>query len=355
MPKLRRPVELASCGSYNQINWKKLTVKDITEFDELGYTFLHYGARHSQWQSLPIKLRDPKYWQEAKDGDTIYMAAYQSADQSWIDTSKLTKYDILKRNEEGSFLALLAAHNRTLHTFPKSLLTKDVLSQKTNDRDGLSLIDTTNRVDLLIHQIARYGQISVVPKKELSIKLLSTKGTFGESVYHIIAQEQQAEDIPQELWTRETLTLKTPTGVTPLHALTSHGQNVFRDVAILEDFLHKSNQGTTPLHAWARRPHWISIPDKYLTKETLNLKGGFQETILEIILDNYKNGWASRDPDFDKLMRSKLSYALRQAKDSTLKKIAKSPPPSIEPLIKTELLKRRVVKEVSREGKSFDL
>jgi hypothetical protein len=355
MAKSRRPVELASCGSYNQINWKKLTVKDITEFDDLGYTFLHHAARHSQWQSLPIALRDPKYWQDSKNGDTIYMSAYYSADQSWVDTSKLTKNDILKRNEEGSFLALLAAHNRTLHTFPKPLLTKDVLSQKINDRDGLYLTDKTNGKDLLIHQIARYGQISVVPKKELTIELLATKGTFGESVFHIIAQEQQEEDIPHDLWTKKTLTLKTPAGVTPLHAIVQWGQLTLPEDISLEDLLTKSNAGSTPLHNWASSPGWIAIPDKYLTKDTLGLTGGSKESLLEIILDNYANGWASRDREFDQFMRVKLYDALSRADNATLKKIAKNPPPSSETLIKAELIKRKVIKQISRECRSLEI
>jgi hypothetical protein len=355
MPSKKRPVELASCGSYNQINWKKLTVTDITEFDDLGYTFLHYAARHSQWQSLPIALRDPQYWQDSKDGDTIYMSAYYSADQSWVDKTKLTIEDILKRNKEGNFLALLATHNRTLHTFPKSLITKDILLQKVPDKDELSLIDKTNGEDLLIHQIARHGQISVVPKEELSTEILSIKGTFGESVFHIIAQEQQEEDIPQELWTRETLTLKSPTGVTPLHAIVQWGQLTLPEEITLEDFLNKTDAGATPLHNWAKSSGWIAIPDKYLTKDTLDLKDGSKESLLEIILDNYTNGWASRDREFDKFMRSKISYCLKQAKDSTLKKLSKNPTPSTEPLVKSELVKRKVVKELHKNEVSIDL
>jgi hypothetical protein len=33
----------------------------------------------------PYSPQNPKYWQDSKDGDTIYMSAYYSADQSWVD------------------------------------------------------------------------------------------------------------------------------------------------------------------------------------------------------------------------------------------------------------------------------
>jgi hypothetical protein len=357
----KKPVELASCGQYSQINWKRLTVKDITEFDDLGYTLLHHCARHSQWQSLPIKLRDPKYWQEARDGDTIYMAAYYSADQSWVNTSQLTKKDILKRNKEGKFLALLATHNKTLHTLPKSLITREVILEKVQEaQTNLNKKNTPHKSkldskNLLIHEIARYGQISAIPKNLLSEKLLSIKGTSGESVYHILAQEEQAEEIPKNLWTRDALTLKSPQGVTPLHYIVRQGADVMPETITLKDFLNETIIGETPLHSWAKSSYWISIPDKYLTQETLGLKGSFKESILEIILDNYQNGWASREPEFNEFMGSKISYALSQAKDSTFKEISKNPAPAIQPLVKNELIKRKLVKKISRGVNSLEI
>jgi hypothetical protein len=138
----KRPVDLASSERYNMVDWAKLTEKDITEFDNKGKTFLHYVARHALWSHLPIPLRDKKYWQKSKDGETIYMSAFYSSCQSWIDKSDLTKEVILKKDTSGNFIALLATHRRNLNFLPKELITKDVLMEETLEEDPLSLTGT---------------------------------------------------------------------------------------------------------------------------------------------------------------------------------------------------------------------
>jgi hypothetical protein len=280
------------------------------------------------------------------------MSAFYSSCQSWIDKSDLTKEVILKKDTSGNFIALLATHRRNLNFLPKELITKDVLMEETLEEDPLSLTGTKKGKDLLIHQIARHGQISVIPKEELSTEILSIKGDLEESVFHIIARLQKAYDIPKEFWTKETLTLKTPSGVTPLQTIASITQEMPNDIT-LEDMLHKDNVGETPLHSWARSFNCINIPNKFLTRETLKLKGAYKESLLKILTNSFFEGYFN--PEEDKIMSSKIAHCLSLTSDKDLDKLKREGAVKLFPLLTNEMIKRKIIKTIGKEENSIEI
>jgi hypothetical protein len=353
MPTKEKPVNLASCRHYNKLKWDKLTEKDITEFDDMGFTLLHYAALHGMWDKLPTNLRDQKYWQDSKDGNSIYLCAYIGSDQTWIDKSKLTTYDIIKKNKQGAFIANIATAYRTLHEIPFSLLTKEVLLQDIHPYKIPS--DEPHSQDKLIHQIARFDQLNCIPKELLTEELLLTRGSYGDNVYHIVSKNKEINEIPEFLWTKKALTSPEKDGTTPLHTIAVHQPDFIPPDIDLDSLLLKTDTGLTPLHVWADRPHWYKIPNKFLTKETLALDNGFGSTLLETIVNSYKEWWwHDRDSNSEKI-EPKIVGIFRKADSKTLKLLSTLGQPSITKLLNNELLKRKVISTISKEEKSIEI
>lgn len=355
IPKEARPVEFAKNGKFEKINWPKLSVEDITDFDDKGFTLLHYAIRHGHWESVPVKLRDKKFWQDAKDGTSIYLSACHGNDMDRIDTSQLTTNDLLKRNEQRDFLALHYTNKGRLYTIPRDIITEEVLWHKVED--GYRVTGGYPE-DYLIHRIARFDQIGYVHQEHLSHKLLALKSNAGQTVFHILANEQ-ANRIPQELWTREALLYQDDSKITPLHLITRcSGDLIPKDITI-NDLLILDEEGNTPLHNWCLAPgtDWALIPNKYLTKESLESTGGnLRQTVLEKLLNRYKKEYPipNRD-DLNILMNSKISYALKQIDTSKLKELLKDYDRPVTKLIKEEMCKRKLIQEVKTKGEPLEI
>jgi ankyrin repeat protein len=350
-----KPVELANKGEFHKINWSKLSVQDITEFDKNGFTLLHYAIRHGHWDSVPIKLKDKEFWQDAKDGTSIHLSACYGNDLDRIDTSQLTTDDLLKRNDKGDFLALHFTNKARLFTIPKDIITEKVLWQKVED--GYRATGGYPE-DHLIHRIARFGQIGYVQQEYLSHKLLSLRSNAGETVFHILAKDE-AQNIPQELWTRKALLYQNDSKVTPLHLITKNSGDLIPKDITINDLLMPDEEGNTPLYNWCLAPgtEWALIPNKYLTEETLESTGGPpKQTVLEKLLNRYIKEYPipNRD-DLNTLMNSKISYALKQTKTPKLNELLKEYKPPVTKLIKEEILRRKVKKEVKTIEESFDI
>lgn len=349
-----RPVDYACSGLYSQIDFEKLTENDVTEFDNLGYTFLHHAARHGVWKRIPAQLREnKKLWKESKDGDSVYISAYYSADQSWIIKNELSEEDILKRNHIGNFIAHMATRNRTLYTYPKSLLTPKVLLQEVDNIEISTLSVKSTTKDKLIHQIARHNQLNTIPREIFSEELLSTRGVGEETPYHIIAGNEQAKAIPKELWTKKALSLTTETGVSPLHSIVLHTPDIIPRDIDLKSLLQKNSTGETPLHVWARNHKVMDIPDNFITKETLSLEGKYDHSLLEIIVIQYLNEHTFALPKTKSAWKRNISKILGKASEKTLEslKINVSPPT----LAQNELFKRKLMKKISQSEKSISI
>ena len=355
IPKEAKPVELAKNGKFDNINWSKLSVADITEFDDKGFTLLHYAIRQGHWESLPVKLRDKKFWQDAKDGTSIYLSACYGNDLDRIDTSQLTTEDLLKRNKKGDFLALHYTNKARLYTIPKDIITEEVLWQKVED--GYRATGGYPQ-DYLIHRIARFDQIGYVHEEHLSHELLALKSNSGQTVFHLLADDE-ANRIPQELWRREALLYQDDSKVTPLHLITRCSGDLIPNTITINDLITPDDQGNTPLYNWCLAPgtRWTLIPNKYLTKESLESTGGdLRQTVLEKLLNRYKKEYPCPNrEDLNTLMSSKISYALKQIETAKLKELLKNYDPPVTKLIKEEILKRKAKKELARQEEPLEI
>lgn len=347
-PPNQSPLSLATAGQYAKIQWEKLTENDVLETSSTGHNILHHAARQGYWKRIPKHLKDKKYWKESKNGTTVLISAFQGEDQSWIDKKSLTTKDILKQNERGESVATLSAKSGRFYLLPKEIVTLEVLQQEISNED----------YDTVLHKLARSRQLSAIDKNLLTEKILSAKGNYGESIYHIAADDNAPESIPKQLWTRTTVTLQADTGVTPLHHLCQYDYTLIPKDITLEDILIPTNTGSTPLHCWATTQNWHKIPDKFLTQKTLELKAEYEASPIESILKQFshaylkfRNGLAKRDINIE----NKFKNILSKIKEETLKELLKTKEKVLFPLIKQEIGKRKLFKELNNKKQSLEI
>jgi len=345
------PLKLARSTHFSQlgIDWSELTLEDITETTETGYTLLHYAARDGYWDKIPKKWQDKKYWQETKSGTTVLISAYLGDRQEWIDKKSLTTQDILKRDDRGHSVATLAAKNTRFFQIPKNIVTLEVLKQKISPEDD----------DTILHTLARTGQLSCLSKKFLTEEVLSLRGNDGETIYHIVAEENISHHIPKNLWTRTAVTLQADSGRTPLHPLCACNSDLIPPDVTLKDLLIATDGKSTPLHCWAASGEWVKIPNKFLTQETLELAGDKGETPLNSIVEEYKvvktwKGWGLKEEYLK--VESKFALILSKVSEKTLKKIQKVKDPILEQPLNQELARRKLLKSFNfNQETSIDL
>jgi ankyrin repeat protein len=341
------PLSLATAGRYAQIKWERLAEKDVLECSNTGHTILHHAARQGYWRRVPKHLKDRKYWKESKNGTTVLISAYQGEDQSWVDKISLTTRDILKQNERGESVATLAAKSGRFYLLPKEIVTLEVLQQEISNED----------YDTVLHKLARNRQLSAVDKKLLTEDILSAKGNYGETIYHIITDDNVTV-IPKTLWTKEAITLQADSGVTPLHYLCQYDWTLIPKNITLKDILIPTTTGSTPLHCWANTQGWHRIPDKFLTKETLELKSEYEATPIESIIKQFsntylkfRNGLAERDQNIE----NKFKNVLSKVNDKTLNELVNTKEKNLLPFIKQEINKRKLFKELASKNQSLEI
>lgn len=342
------PLSLATAGRYTQIQWEKLTEKDVLECSGTGHTILHHAARQGYWNRVPKHLKDKKYWKESKNGTTVLISAFQGADWTWVDKKSLTTKDILKQNDNGQSVGTLTAKTGFFHLLPKEIITLEVLQQEISQED----------YDTILHKLARNRQLSVVDKKFLTENILSAKGNYGESIYHIVAEDNVPESIPKHLWTRSAVTLQANTGITPLHHLCAYGWSSIPKDITLEDLLIPTNNGSTPLHCWAASQGWHKIPDKFLTNATLELKAEYETSPIESIVKQFgsiylrfRKGLAEKDKNIE----NKFKRVLSKISEKTLKGLLTTNEKIVIPLIKQEMGKRRLFKELDSKQQYIEI
>jgi hypothetical protein len=336
------PLILAIQDRYEEIEWEKLTQKDIQEEDPKGKTLLHYAATDGYWSFVPPSLKDKKYWTTTLEGDTIYMRALihgrNEKQGVWIRLDELVQEDILAVNKSGENIAEDAARRGYFKYFSKEVMTTRVLTCHANP---------PKRHDLIIHLLARSGQFDCIPREILTEELLSLKGNYGENLYHILSGERQIHLIPEKLLTIQAMTSQSDTGVTPLHRMAAHRHALIPEEITLDDLLLKTVKGVTVLHSWAGSSGWINIPNEFLTRETLELKDGYGTTPIDNIIENYSNGWASRPPGAASTMNKKMKSVLKKLSDGKLQELKTIP--CLQVLVEDQLLKRKLINGVSEE------
>jgi hypothetical protein len=357
-----KPVDLARLGKFKLIDWKKLTEKDITEFDTCGETLLHYCAKASKWQSLPISLRDKKYWTDSKDGNSIYMCAFHGKDPSWINKNELTENEILKKNKYGESLAYIAILTYNLNHIPKASITDKVLRDQTQKQE---LKGYNGRI---IHSIAANNQIKQVPIELLTEDLLSIQGQYGQSVYHLLAQNDQIQLIPKKLLTKNALCIEDFYGVSVLGTIAENQPKFIPKEFLTPEMFYKGKKGETPLHAWAESEHWNSIPDNLLNKESISLKSSPESpSPLDYIIDHYSKDILTLYPNTKTSLVKKMTRLLSLANTKELERLksqeeTKDKERSMKPtvkehgvlhLINSQLKKNKVLKKLSE--RTFEL
>lgn len=334
------PLQLAMQNRYKEIEWDNITENDIQERDSEDRTLLHYAASDGYWNFIPQKLKDKKYWTTSKTGNTVFMSALLHGNkEKWGCMEGLTEKDILMQNDCGQSIAEDAARRGYFNRFPKSLITNKVLSQATCFTKG---------DDLIVHLLAKSSQFNCIPKEIITEELLSLKGNYGENLYHILSGERQINLIPEKLLTRKALTAQSQTGVTALHRIAAHRHHLIPEDITLDDLLLKTTKRITVLHSWAGSSGWINIPDKFLTKKSLELKDDYGTCPIDNIIEDYKDGWASRPQGAARTMDSKMKRILEKLSNEKLQELTNIP--SLQVLAKSQLLKRKLLKEVSEQS-----
>lgn len=346
-PKVKKsPLVLATAGHYEDIDWDNLTQKDVQEKSETGVTLLHQAARDGFFKRIPPSLRDKKYWVEAIEGTTVLISAYLGIDNSWIDKKNITTQDLLKQNTSGDSIATLAIEKGTFQDFPKEIITLNVLTQKIK----------CDRGDTLLHKLARRGQLPLVPKIFLTEEILLTKGTYGESIFHIVAENRHYGNIQNNQWTKAVMTLKADNGTTPLHHICASNCGLVSEDITLDDMLTQTDAGSTPLHKWAASNRWYKIPNRFLTKESLEYEVDFEKSPLQLIAQGYEfslkssKGLDHQTPKED----AKLKTVLSKISDRALHGLTIKGYHTI-PLVKTEIIKRKITKELSKKEQSIEI
>jgi len=334
------PVELAQLNRQKEICWEKLQEEDILKTDSDGKTLLHYAARDGYWKKIPPKLQNKKYWTKDLLGHTVAMYALLRGNPTEWDYKKdLSEEEILERNNFGECIAEDAAKQGYFRYFSEKIITNKVLTQVTKNSGN----------DRIVHLLARSGQFNCVPKPLITKELLSLKGNYGENLYHILSGERQAALIPENLLTKETLAVPTETGVTALHRIAAHRHQLIPKDVGLEELLLKTKKGVTVIHAWANSSGWVDIPDKFLTRETLELEDEYNNCPIDSIVDQFRENWTSQGGIITNLVTSKFIDILKKISDRKLHSLSKNKNSQIQAIIENERVKRDLKGKVKKD------
>lgn len=261
-----------------------------------------------------------------------------------IEWNKLTEKDITESDKKGvSFLMHIVKYGHWTNLPPKL--------------KEFSLTQPAIGKDKIIHLMAREGKINTIAKEFITEDLLSLKGNKGDSVYYVLAQENYANHIDKSLWTRQALTLKSNNGHTPLHFLVQCHPELLPDDITLEDMLIQDNEGDSALYMWARGSRWSEIPDKFLTKKTLELKVGYGdfETLMHHIANRFKNDQVLYRTNHNNPLDTKMKKILAKVSDKLLHSLFKNEDPSLSRHLNAELAKRKMVKELSQSEQYLEI
>jgi hypothetical protein len=235
-----------------------------------------------------------------------------------IEWHKLTQKEITERDKKGiSFLMHIVSYGHWTNLPPKL--------------KEFSLTQPAHGDDKIIHIMARNGKLNTIPTEFITEGILSLEGNKKESVYHLLAQENYAHHIDKSLWTKKALTLASYDDCTPLHTLVQYQPELLAEDITLDDLLLPNKDGETPLYMWARGSHWSELPDKFLTKETLELKVGYGnfETIVHHICERFKNDTVLKSPEFMMHLKIKMKKILSKIDDKILNSLRKDGNPDL--------------------------
>jgi len=237
-------------------------------------------------------------------------------------------------------------------SFLEDLVEKNIWASMPLRLQRSSLKNQTRKRDKVIHFMIRRGEIKTIPNFLLDTDILSQRGEGGETVFHILAKRDEMRYTKGRIWTKSILLDKDDSGTTPLHSMAMHGNNLILERDLKTETLLISNAiGETPLYNWASSTLWLTIPDKHLTKESLQSKGKYGSTILDIILEQHtvKPNWGFR-------ISHSLEKILEKIDKNELKRLLRdySREPKLNVLIKKEM-HRRIMQKIKKDGGELEI
>lgn len=261
-----------------------------------------------------------------------------------IEWYKLTEKDLTEKDKKGIFFLMHIIKYGHWTNLPPKL-------------KEFSLTQPAIGKDKIIHLMAREGKVNTIPEEFITEELLSLKGNNGDSVYYVLAQEGYADHIDKSLWTRKALTTPAYDGYTPLHALVQHKPELLPEDITLDDLLQPNGDGEIPLYSWVRRSHWVKIPDKFLTRKSLELKVGREdfETLAHKIAERFKHDQALKSPKDMGPLDLKMKKILTKLSDKHLQSLGKDEDPSLSGHLNAELAKRKMIKELSQSEQCLEI
>jgi len=262
---------------------------------------------------------------------------------------KLTEDDLLRDREDGPFINWAIFH-RTFEFIPKQAITKKVLLHPITADEGYGEAK-------IIHLLAKDAQFKDIPKDILTEELLTTKGRLGESVYHVLAKNNKLHFLPKKLLTTRGLIIADNNGWTPLHTITQKSAFSVPKNIKLKDLLVKDYRGITPLHTWASGSGWVNIPKEFLTKETLQLEDTSKQTPFTHVAKQFQYEPKYKNSEVFKVLLAQFTHILSHTDKSQLKAAINNPNihKGTMPLIKGEIVKRKLLEEMRKKEQSIEL
>jgi len=224
---------------------------------------------------------------------------------------------------------------------------------------------------ILLNEAAKSGDwskidISTIPKAQVN-GCHYGKGPKVTNLIGCAAQAGKLDTFPKELFSQKGLTKANGIDETPMHFAATHKQLKY----IPEEFLTKENlciankEGTTPLHYSLLNVCFDQIPKKFKTPELLKLENNNGFCILDFALFAKKDPsmWTPNFEDKDGILKKindQIKEVLSILDNKTLKDYALTPVTTgfreaRYNLAKETLLKRKIVRELSKKENSIEI
>ena len=169
---------------------------------------------------------------------------------------------------------------------------------------------------------------------------------------HKAAKAGILDKLPKEAFTPEGLMEQSPPdSETPLHFAAVHNQLKYipKELFTEQNLMIRNRIGTTPMHLAAAGGCLHQIPNKFLTDTLLKIENYIGQSCLSHAITRL--GQKETAP------KSEIPLILSKLSDTSLKYYLKQDPDTklISSMIKQELLKRKIVKELSSKEQSIEI
>jgi hypothetical protein len=212
---------------------------------------------------------------------------------------------------------------------------------------------------------AENGNLSKLPKEELSLKNIAIPNDMGMNILHIAAHNEKLNKVPKDLFTKEILMARDDGDLSVLHYAAEQGQigEVPKEFITREVLRGADNEGNTLLHYLANCGGLDKIPKDVIDEELVLIENDFGRNSLDMAIHGeFKE--AILDPTDPNSPRDQSEILLRTLSEKTLRSIIKDAQSGksghgvyksdekkkIE-ICQKELGRRKLIKKVTVQGK----